>query len=83
MALKRRLQFLLAELRSRRVAAAARRGQTSVAAVIRDAIGEALPADRERKRVAADALLAAEPTPVPGTVEELKAELGAARTRDP
>jgi hypothetical protein len=35
----------------------------------------ALPADLAKKRDAASELLAAEPMPVPDTVEELKAEL--------
>jgi hypothetical protein len=57
------------------VSAAARLLETSVAAVIRDAIDQAPPADLERRRRAADALLAADPAPVPETVAELKAEL--------
>lgn len=81
MALERRLHLLLDEARYRRVAAAARRRQTSVAAVIREAIDEALPDDADKKRAAADALLAAEPAPVPETVEELKAEIAEAHTR--
>ena len=75
MTLERRLQILLDEERYRRLSAAARLRDTSVAAVIRDAIDQALPADLERKRRAADALLAAQPAPVPETVAELKAEL--------
>ena len=81
MALERRLHLLLDEARYRRVAAAARRRQISVAAVIREAIDEALPDDHGRRRRAADALLAAEPAPVPETVEELKAEIAEARAR--
>ncbi|MEX0673671.1 MAG: hypothetical protein WD067_02790 [Gaiellaceae bacterium] len=81
MALERRLHLLLDEARYRRVAAAARRRQTSVAAVIRDAIDKALPDDADKKRAAADAILAAEPVPVPETVEELKAEIRAAHAR--
>jgi len=48
--------------------------------VIRDAIDTALPVDLERKREAVEALLAAEPIPVPDTVEELKAELDELRS---
>jgi hypothetical protein len=81
MSLDRRLQILLDEGRYRRLAAAARERNTSVAAVIRDAIDDALPDDRERKREAAAAILAAEPVPVPETVEELKAELDELRSR--
>jgi hypothetical protein len=77
--LERRLQILLDEARYRRLAAAARGRKTSVAAIVREAIDQALPADIERKRRAADDLLAAEPVPVPETVEELKAEIRAGR----
>ena len=69
----------LDEGRYRRLAAAARARKTSVAAVVRDAIDQALPVDLERKREAADALLAAEPIPVPETVEKLKREIHDAR----
>ena len=77
---ERRLQILLDEPRYRRVASAARERRLSVAAVIRDAIDVALPGDRDAKRAAADALLRAEPMPVPETVEELKAELDELRS---
>jgi hypothetical protein len=72
---QRRLQILLDEARFRRVEAAARERRLSVAAVIREAIDVALPADRESKRAAYEALMAEEPISVPETVEELKAEL--------
>lgn len=78
--LDRRLQILLDEPRYRRVEAAARARGTSVAAVIREAIDVAVPADLERKRAAAEAILAAEPMEVPATVEELKAELDEIRS---
>ncbi len=77
--LERRLQILLDEGRYRRLTAAARARKTSVAAVVRDAIDQALPVDLDRKRRAADELLAAEPIPVPETVEELKREIRDAR----
>jgi hypothetical protein len=73
--LERRLQILLDDRRYRRVSAAARERKTSVAAVIRDAIDQALPADLEEKRAAWEELKRAEPMPVPETVEELKAEI--------
>jgi hypothetical protein len=76
----RRLQILIDDERYRRLEAAARERRLSVAAVIRDAIDLALPADLTRKRAAAKALLAAEPMPVPETVEELKAELDELRS---
>ena len=78
--MQRRLQLLLDEPRYRRVAAEARRRKTSVAAVIRDAIDRSLAPDLEAKRAAGEALLAAEPMPVPETVEELKAELDEIRS---
>lgn len=71
----RRLQILLDDGRYRRIEAAARERKTSVAAVIREAIDVALPADLERKREAIRRILDAEPIPVPATVEELKREL--------
>ena len=77
--LERRLQILLDDGRYRRVAAAARERKTSVAAVIRDAIDQALPVDLEQKRRAGEELLSAEPIPVPETIEELKAEIRDAR----
>lgn len=72
---ERRLQILLDDRRYRRVAAAARERKTSVAAVIRDAIDQALPADLAAKRAAWEELKQVEPMPVPQTVEELKAEI--------
>lgn len=79
--LDRRLQILIDDARYRRLEAVARERRLSVAAVIRDAIDAALPADLPTKQRAAAALFAAEPMGVPGTVEELKAELDDARTR--
>jgi hypothetical protein len=70
----RRLQILLDEPRYRRVAGIARDRQTSVAAVIREAIDLLDPDERARKRAAGKAILEAEPMPVPD-MEELKAEL--------
>ncbi len=74
----RRLQILLDEQRYRRVAARARERKTSVAAVIREAIDVALPADLAKKRAAAKRILTAEPTALPDW-DELKAELDEAR----
>jgi hypothetical protein len=78
--LNRRLQILIDDARYRRLEAVARERRLSVAAVIRDAIDAALPADLAKKQRAANALLAAEPMPVPETVEELKTELGEIRS---
>ena len=77
--LDRRLQILIDDARYRRLEAVARERRLSVAAVIRDAIDAALPADLATKQRAAAALLAAAPMPVPETVEELKAELAESR----
>ena len=75
MALERRLQILIDEQRYRRLVARARERDTSVAAVIREAIDVAIPDDLAKKRAAGRAILAAEPIPVPETLEELRAEL--------
>ena len=77
--LDRRLQILIDDARFRRLEAVARERRLSIAAVIRDAIDAALPADLAKKERAAAALLAVEPMSVPETVEELKAELDEAR----
>jgi hypothetical protein len=79
MPLDRRLQLLLDEGRYRRLAVAARERGVSVAAVIRDAIDQAVPDDTDRKRDSAAAILAAEPMAVPATAAELKTELDEAR----
>ena len=78
--LERRLQILLDDARYRRLTTAARERGTSVAAVVRDAIDLALPADLAKKRAALEAILAAEPMPVPD-VEELKEEIAEGRSR--
>lgn len=76
----RRLQILLDEPRYQRVAGIARDRQTSVAAVIREAIDLLDPDERARKHAAGKAILEAEPMPVP-EIEELKAELEEIRSR--
>jgi hypothetical protein len=78
--LNRRLQILIDDARYRRLQAVARERRLSVAAVIRDAIDAALPADLTKKQRAAKALLAAEPMPVPETLEELKEEFDELRS---
>jgi hypothetical protein len=78
--LERRLQILLDDARYRRLTTAARERGTSVAAVVRDAIDLALPADLAKRRAALEAILAAEPMPVPD-VEELKREVAEGRSR--
>ncbi len=73
--LERRLQILIDEGRYRRLVRASRETNKSVSAIIRDAIDRALPSDAAKKKAAAEAILAADPIPVPATVEELKAEI--------
>ncbi|MBA2475066.1 MAG: antitoxin [Actinobacteria bacterium] len=79
MQLDRRLQILIDEPRYRRLVSRARERETSVAAVIREAIDLALPDDLESKRAAAERILAAEPMPVPD-LAGLKAELDTLRS---
>ncbi len=79
MQLDRRLQILIDEPRYRRLVSRARERETSVAAVIREAIDLALPDDLESKRAAAERILAAEPMPVPD-LAGLKAELNTLRS---
>lgn len=78
--LTRRLQILIDEPRYRRLRAEARERKTSVAAVIRDAIDQVVPAADSRRGKAARAVLAAEPMPVP-EIEELRAERESAHAR--
>jgi hypothetical protein len=78
--LDRRLQILIDDARYRRLEAVARERRLSVAAVIRDAIDAALPADLDNKRRALAAIKAAAPMSVPDTVEELKSELADTRS---
>ena len=74
--LNHRLQLLLDEDRYQRLTEEAKRRDTSVAAVIRDAIDHALPESKaERRRRAIDAILAADPMPVPDDPEDLKREI--------
>lgn len=79
MSLDRRLQILIDDARYHRLVAAARERRTSVAAVIRDAIDQAVPQDLDAKRAAWRAISEAEPMPVPDP-EELRAELDEVRT---
>jgi hypothetical protein len=81
MSLDRRLQLLIDEGRYRRLAARARERETSVAAVIRDAIDAVLPEDLEGKRAAWKRIEEAPPLDLPATVEELKQEIEDAHAR--
>lgn len=75
MSLDRRLQILIDEARYRRLVDRAKERDTSVGAVIREAIDIAFREDLVRRRAAAARILSAAPMPVPETVEELRAEL--------
>jgi hypothetical protein len=78
--LEHRLQILLDDVRYQKVASEAKRRGVSIAAVIRDAL-DRLPSDAEVRRTAIDAILAAEPMPVPLDPAELRRELDEARDR--
>lgn len=72
--LERRVQILLDEERYRKVADEARRRGISFAALIREAI-DRLPTDLERRRALIEAILAADPMPVPEDPADLRREL--------
>lgn len=78
---ERRLQILIDDARYRRLVRASRERNQSVSAIIRDAIDRFLPSDAAKKRAALDAILAADPIPVPERVEELKAEIAEGHAR--
>jgi hypothetical protein len=78
--LARRVQVLLDDERYQRVAREAKRKGVSLAAVIRDAI-DRLPVEADRRRAAIDAVLRAEPVPVPADPADLRRELDADRLR--
>lgn len=78
--LEHRLPILLDDERYRKLMGEAKRRGVSAGAVIREAIDE-LPDDLERRRAAVDAILAAEPMPVPADPADLRAELDAAHDR--
>ena len=70
----RRLQILIDDERLERVRRRADATNRSVADVIRAAIDVALPPGTDRRRAAAELVLAAEPTEI-GSPEALRAEL--------
>ncbi len=78
--LSHRLQILLDDERHEKVTQAARQRGVSVAAVIREAIDQ-LPTDPARRRAAIEAILSAEPMPVPDDPADLRRELADARDR--
>jgi hypothetical protein len=78
--LERRVHLLLDEPRYQKLAREAERRQTSVAAVIREAIDQ-LPPDADRRRSAIAEILAADPMPVPADPADLRRELDSAHAR--
>lgn len=78
--LTHRLQILLDDDRHDKVTRAAEQRGVSVAAVIREAI-DRLPTDPERRRAAVEAILSAEPMPVPEDPGDVRRELADARDR--
>jgi hypothetical protein len=74
MSLDRRVHVLLDEARYERVAAAAKERNSSVGAVIRDAIDKAVPVESARRKAAAERILSMTPVPMPDP-HELKREL--------
>ena len=80
MSFDRRIHVLLDEARYQRVAAAAKERNSSVGAVIRDAIDKTLPAESARRRAAAERILSMPPIPMPDP-QELKRELDEIRGR--
>jgi hypothetical protein len=79
MALERRVHVLLDEERYQRVAAVAKERNSSVGAVIRDAIDKAVPDELALKRAAWERIRSAPLVPAPEP-EELKAELDELRS---
>ena len=79
---ERRVQVMLDDTRYEKVAREAKRRGVSMAAVIRDALDQ-LPTGAEVRRTAIDAILGADPMPVPAEPAELRQELDAARNRFP
>jgi len=79
--LTRRLQILLDDERYERLARRATEGGTSIATLVRAAIDARYPADDPERRAAADAILAAEPMPVPEDPADLKREILETRSK--
>ena len=79
----RRLQIRLDEPRYRRLIARARGRKVSVAVVVREAIDLAVRGDVEEREPAGRRILAAEPMPVPASIEQLKSEPGTIRAAGP
>jgi hypothetical protein len=78
--LDHRLQILLDDERYRKVVREAERRGVSIAAVIREAL-DRLPTEVELRRAAIQAILDAEPMPLPCDPAELRRELDTAHDR--
>lgn len=78
--LDRRLQILIDDDRYRRLVAAAEARGVPVAVVVRDALDQALPADRATRTRAGQRILSAQRMEVPD-VDELRRELDDLRAR--
>jgi hypothetical protein len=74
MSLHRRVHILLDEARYERVSAAAKERNSSVGAVIRDAIDKVVPVESARRKAAAERILSMPPVAMPDP-HELKHEL--------
>lgn len=79
--LSRRLQVLLDDERYERLARRAAERGTSIGMLVRDAIDATYPTVDPEKRAAADAILAAEPMPVPVDPADLKREIAETRSK--
>lgn len=73
--LKERLQVLIDRDQRERLDQESRRSGASVGKLVREAIDLAYPSRAAERRAAVERLLAAEPMPVPATIEELRAEI--------
>jgi hypothetical protein len=77
--LDRRLQVLVDDAMWERLEREAKDRKVSVGTVVREAIDDRYQGSRETRRAAIEAILAAEPVPVPEDPADLKAEIEAAR----
>lgn len=78
--LDRRLQVLIDQDRWERLEHESAKRRVPVAVLVREAIDDRYPSRAEERRAAAQAILDAEPTPVPEP-EELRRELDEIRAR--
>lgn len=79
--LSRRLQILLDDERYERLSRRAAQRGMSIGMLVRDAIDATYPTVDAERRSAADAILAAEPMPVPKDPADLKREILETRSK--